>query len=62
MRTNASRAAVVGCGRLGSYPAGRLDRGGRAVAVVDRDAAALSYLPQQPALALVCRIVRRPVA
>jgi trk system potassium uptake protein TrkA len=48
MATTAS-VVIVGSGRLGSYLATRLDQKGCAVNVIDRDARALSMLPEHVA-------------
>ena len=46
MKQAAPFLVIVGCGRLGSHLATRLDREGCAVRMVDRDAAAFSLLPE----------------
>jgi trk system potassium uptake protein TrkA len=37
---------IVGCGRVGAFLAGQLDKSGHAVSIIDLDRAAFSHLPQ----------------
>ena len=37
---------IVGCGRVGAFLAGQLDKSGHAVSIIDLDRAAFAHLPQ----------------
>ena len=37
---------IVGCGRVGAFLAGQLDKAGHAVSIIDLDRAAFAHLPQ----------------
>jgi len=37
---------IVGCGRVGAFLAGQLDKGGHAVTIVDLDRGAFTHLPE----------------